>query len=84
LGVKSLRPVAPNHPTHHSWGEELFRNFFERIVLKCVDEGLVDGTKIFMDGSLIDADASNSSVIDRHSLKRYLKAGYKELEKKAR
>ena len=27
------------------WGEEVFRHFFERIVVQCVNAGLVDGTK---------------------------------------
>lgn len=35
-----------------------------------------------MDSSLIDADASNSSVVDTHSLTRYIKEGYRELEKR--
>lgn len=51
-------------------------------VTQCVDAKLVDGNKIFMDGSLIDADASNNSVVDTHSLKRYLNQGYLELEKR--
>jgi len=64
------------------WGKEIFQHFFERIVVQCVSAGLVDGTKIFMDASLIDANASNNSVIDTHSLKRYLNTGYQELEKR--
>jgi hypothetical protein len=43
---------------------------------------LVDGSKIFVDSSLIDADASNNSVVDTHSLKRYLNQGYRELERR--
>jgi hypothetical protein len=35
-----------------------------------------------MDASLIDADASNNSLLDTHSLKRYLNEGYRELEKR--
>ena len=35
-----------------------------------------------MDASLIDANASNNSVVDTNSLKRYLKTGYQELEKR--
>lgn len=42
----------------------------------------MDGKKIFMDVSLIDADASNNSVIDTRSLKRYLHCGYRELNKR--
>ena len=43
---------------------------------------MVDGRKIFVDSSLIQADASNNSVVDTKSLKRYLKESYKELEKR--
>ena len=75
---------------HHSvlskararWGVRAFKSFFERIVLQCVEAGLVDGTKLFADASLIDADASNNSVVDTHSLKKYLKKGYRTLEKR--
>jgi transposase len=62
------------------WGAEVFRNFFERIVIQCVESGLVDGGKIFVDASLVEADASNNSVIDTQSLKHQLKKNYRELE----
>jgi transposase len=62
------------------WGVEVFRNFFERIVWQCVEAGLVDGSKIFVDSSLVDADASNNSVIDTRSLKVQLQESYKKLE----
>lgn len=62
------------------WGVEAFRGFFERIVWQCVEAGLVDGSKIFVDSSLVDADASNNSVIDTRSLRGQLQEGYKELE----
>jgi len=62
------------------WGVEAFRRFFERVVWPCVEAGLVDGSKIFVDSSLVDADASNNSVIDTRSLKVQLQEGYKELE----
>ena len=42
----------------------------------------MDGSKIFVDSSLIEADASNNSVVDTRSLKRYLKESYKELERR--
>ncbi len=35
------------------WGEEAFRGFYERVVWQCVESGLVDGSKIFVDSSLI-------------------------------
>jgi IS5 family transposase len=62
------------------WGVEAFRNFFERMVWQCVEAGLVDGRKIFVDSSLVDADASNNSVIDTQSLKIQLRENYKKLE----
>ncbi len=62
------------------WGVEAFRRFFERIVWQCVEAGLVDGSKIFVDSSLVDADASNNSVIDTRSLKVQLQESYKKLE----
>jgi transposase len=62
------------------WGVEAFRGFFERIVWQCVEAGLVDGGKIFVDSSLVDANASNNSVVDTRSLKGQLQESYKELE----
>ena len=82
----TIESSIPDHSVlskaRRRWGEEVFKHFFERIVVQCVNAGLVDGTKIFMDSSLIDADASNNSVIDTHSLTRYLKERYRELEKR--
>jgi len=64
------------------WGVEVFRGFFERIVWQCVEAGLVDGKKLFVDSSLIDANASNNSVVDRYSLRRYLNKSYRRLEER--
>lgn len=62
------------------WGVEVFESFFQRIVLQCVEAGLVDGSKIFVDSSLVDANASNNSVIDTKGLKHQLHKNYKKLE----
>jgi hypothetical protein len=62
------------------WGVEAFRGFFERVVWQCVKAGLVEGSKIFVDSSLVDANASNNSVIDTQSLKIHLRENYKKLE----
>lgn len=74
----------PNHSVlskaRKRWGVDLFRAFFERIVGQCVEEGLVEGKKIFMDSSLVEADASSNSVIDTKNLKHQLKKNYKHLE----
>jgi transposase len=64
------------------WGVTAFKRFFEHIVWQCVKAGLVDGKKLFVDASLIDANASNNSVVHTHSLKRYLNEGYRRLEER--
>lgn len=64
------------------WGVEVFKRFFERIVWRCVQAGLVDGSKIFMDSSLIDANAANGSIMDRYSLKAQRSERYAELERR--
>jgi transposase len=45
------------------WGNEVFENLFVRTVAQCVAAGLVDGHKIHVDGSLVDANASKDSVV---------------------
>jgi transposase len=85
LGLTIESPI-PDHSVlskaRRRWGQDAFKHFFERIVLRCVEAGLVDGAKIFMDSSLIDANASNNSVVDAHALKRHLNERYLELEKR--
>jgi len=57
---------------HHSvlskartrWGSALFEKLFVRTVAACVSAGLVDGTKIHVDGSLIAAHASKKSIVE--------------------
>jgi len=45
------------------WGQEVFEALFVGTVRQCVEAGLVDGQKLHMDGSLINADASRDSVV---------------------
>jgi transposase/Tfp pilus assembly protein PilE len=74
----------PNHSVlskaRKKWGADVFRSFFERIVLQCAEAGLIDGRKIFVDSSLVDANASNNSVLDTKNLKHQLHENYKKLE----
>jgi transposase len=61
-----LEDEVPNHSVlskaRKKWGPEVFENVFIRTVHQCVREGLVDGSKIHVDSSLIDASASKDSV----------------------
>jgi transposase len=62
------------------WGREAFEGFFEGIVWQCVEAGLVEGGKVFCDSSLVDADASGNSVVDREKFRRYANRAYRKLE----
>ena len=79
-----LDSEIPNHSVlskaRKKWGVDAFQSFFERIVLQCVQAGLVDGGKIFVDSSLIDANASNNSVLDTKNLQDQLHRNYRKLE----
>ena len=79
-----LDDEVPNHSVlskaRTRWGVDAFKTFFERIVWQCVQAGLVDGSKLFMDSSMVQADASNNSVVNKESLKRYLNKSYQILE----
>ena len=81
-----LDSEIPNHSVlskaRNRWGVEAFQRFFERIVWQCVEVGLVDGSKLFMDSSLVQADASNNSVVkvNQEKLKIHLVRSFQELE----
>ena len=45
------------------WGKEVFESLFVRTVGQCVEAGLVDGSKLHVDASLIEANAAKESVI---------------------
>jgi len=61
-----LDDEIPNHSVlskaRKRWGGDVFEEVFITTVQQCVAAGLVDGQKIHMDGSLIDANASNDSL----------------------
>ena len=85
LGL-DLDSDIPNHSVlskaRSRWGVDVFRNFFERIVWQCVDAGLVDGSKLFMDASIVQANASMESVVDIGSIKHQLHQSYPEFERR--
>lgn len=83
----TLDAEAPNHSVlskaRARWGGELFELLFVRTVQQCVEAGLVDGAKVHLDGSLIDADASRDSVLkaDPETIAR-IKAAFAVQERK--
>lgn len=62
-----LNDTIPNHSVlskaRRRWGDAVFEALFVRIVVQCVERGLVRGEKIHVDGSLVDANASRDSVV---------------------
>ncbi|MHB9002218.1 MAG: transposase [Thermoanaerobaculia bacterium] len=61
-----LDSAVPDHSVlskaRSRWGVTAFRSFFKRVIQQAEDCGLIDGTKIFCDGSLFDANASRKSI----------------------
>lgn len=62
-----LDDEIPNHSVlskaRTRWGVEVFETLFTRIVLQCHQAGLIEGGKLHMDGSLVNANASNPSIL---------------------
>ena len=62
-----LDDEIPNHSVlskaRARWGVEVFETLFTRIVAQCQLARLIEGKKLHMDGSLVDADASNHAVL---------------------
>jgi transposase len=62
-----LDEEVPDHSVlskaRRRWGVEVFERLFVRVVGQCVAAGLVDGKKLHVDASLIDANASRDSVL---------------------
>jgi len=85
LGFDVDSPI-PNHSVlskaRTRWGVTVFRRLFERVVGQCVEAGLVDGRKLFVDASVVDADAAMKSIVDVGSLRHRLHASYPEFERR--
>ena len=66
LGYR-LDDEVPDHSilskARKRWGTEVFQRFFIQVLGQCIGAGLVDGKKIHVDASLIDANASKDSVV---------------------
>jgi transposase len=65
-----LDEPLPDHSSltriRQRWGEERFREIFERSVSQCAQEGLVGGDLVHVDASLMRADVSWRSLVRVH------------------
>jgi transposase len=82
-----LNDEVPDHSVlskaRARWSSEVFEKLFVRTVAACVHAGLVDGSKIHMDGSLIKANASTDAVVHGPpELISALRAAYRQQEQK--
>jgi hypothetical protein len=73
-GAPSVDPVVVfETPPDHSilskarkrYGPEAYRQFFNEIVRQCAEQGLVDGDRLYLDASLVKANASLGSLVSR-------------------
>jgi transposase len=82
-----LEDEIPDHSVlskaRRRWGKEVFERLFVRTISQCLGAGLVDGRKLHLDSSLIDADASKESVVKGSAeLIAALKRAYEVTESK--
>lgn len=83
----NLDSEVPDHSVlskaRRKWGMPVFEQLFVRSVGQCVDAGLVSGSKLYVDGSLVDANASCDSVRrGSRELLDALSAAYRREERK--
>lgn len=81
--------ATPNHSViskaRARYGKDIFEKFFEGILEQCIRAGLVKCEKVFIDSTLIEANASMKSVVPRQDAlevkltpTEYIKEVYKE------
>jgi len=62
-----LEDEIPHHSVlskaRRRWGREVFEGLFARTVEQCLKAGLIDGSKLHVDSSLVRADASLNCVV---------------------
>lgn len=68
IGYDLDTPI-PNHSVlskaRARWGVERFKRIFRRVLDRCLAAGLIGGENVFVDSSLIDANASIDSLFAR-------------------
>lgn len=66
-----LDETVPDHSSltkiRDRYGVEVFQTFFERILELCVEAGLVWGKELYVDGSMIEANADYERQVSRGS-----------------
>ena len=80
LGYDLHEPL-PDHSnltrTRERFGLRIFRHFFEEIVERCAEAGLVRGEDLYFDATKVDANASLGSIAPRFAVEEYLDGLFK-------
>ena len=67
-----LDESTPNHSViskaRARYGKEVFERFFHKVLGLCLEAGLVGGEKVFVDSTIIKANASLKSLVSRQDL----------------
>ena len=81
LGYDLHEPL-PDHSTltriRDRYGLEAFRRFFEAIVERCAEAGLVWGEELYFDATKIEANASLESIVPRFAVEQHLQDLFEE------
>ncbi len=71
-----LREPLPDHSSltriRERYGLEVFRRFFEEIVGRCIEAGLVWGNELYFDATKVEANASLDSMMPRFAVEAHL------------
>lgn len=82
----SLEDKIPDHSAltkiRNRLGETIFESVFTEIVRQCQKAGLVKGKQLVTDGTLIDADASVDSIVERNPTPKDQEVAGKKPKKK--
>jgi transposase len=83
LGYDLHEPL-PDHSnltrTRERFGLPVFRRFFEEIVRRCAEAGLVRGEDLYFDATKVDANASLDSIAPRFCVEAHLGGLFEEDE----
>jgi transposase len=73
LGYELTEPI-PDHSVltkaRHRFGVAVYAQFFKRVVQVCQDRGLIQGRRLYVDSTLVDADAALDSGRSRQLLRQ--------------
>jgi transposase len=81
LGYDLFEPL-PDHSSltriRDRYGLEVFRRFFEEIVERCAEAGLVWGEELYFDATKVEANASLESITPRFAVEQHLQDLFEE------